>query len=72
MVTARNQSLDLNPDYHFIAADLTKGNEVSNLARQISELFGGIDILIDKIGGLNTPGGGFSAFSNEDWKMSFS
>lgn len=68
IVTARNQSGDANFDHHFIAADLTKPEDVSRLAQEINEKFGGIDILINNAGGLTTPGGGFSTLTDEHWE----
>lgn len=66
IVTARNKPEDIK--HHFIAADLTKPEQVSKLAGEINEQFGGIDILINNVGGLTTPGGGFSMLSDQDWE----
>jgi NAD(P)-dependent dehydrogenase (short-subunit alcohol dehydrogenase family) len=40
----------------------------SNLTQEINEQFGGIDILINNVGGLTTPGGGFSTLTDEHWE----
>lgn len=68
IVTARNAPEESNFDHHFIAADLTQAGQVTRLAEDINEKFGGIDILIDNIGGLTTPGGGFSALTDQHWE----
>ncbi|MFD0764346.1 SDR family oxidoreductase [Mucilaginibacter lutimaris] len=67
IVTARNQpNGDIN--HHFIAADLTQPQDVSSLTDEIDTNFGGVDILINNVGGLTTPGGGFSALTDEHWE----
>lgn len=68
IVTARNKAEDANPDHHFIAADVTQHTQVTGLVQEINDSFGGIDILIDNIGGLTTPGGGFSSLTDEHWE----
>ena len=68
IVTARNHPGEGNTAQHFIAADLTHPEHVSKLEQEINEKFGGIDILINNAGGLTTPGGGFSALTDENWE----
>lgn len=68
IVSARSSAEDLNPAHHFIAADLTKPDSVAALVAEINEKFDGIDILIDNVGGLTTPGGGFSTLTDEHWE----
>jgi len=67
IVTARN-SAESEFGHHFIAADLTQAEDVSRLAAEINEQFCGIDILINNVGGLTAPGGGYSTLSDEDWE----
>ncbi|WP_415324972.1 SDR family oxidoreductase [Chryseobacterium sp. MMS23-Vi53] len=67
IVTARNQPKE-ELHHHFIASDLTNSEDVSHLVTEISEKFGSVDILIDNIGGLSTPGGGFSNLTDEHWE----
>jgi NAD(P)-dependent dehydrogenase (short-subunit alcohol dehydrogenase family) len=55
--------------HHFIAADLTNPADVARLTQEIKNRFGGIDILINNVGGLSTPGGGFSTLTNEHWEQ---
>ena len=54
--------------YHFIAADLTKPDQVAKLQAEIKERFGGLDILINNVGGVTTPSGGFSVLTDELWE----
>ncbi len=67
IITARNHPRE-NVQHHFIATDLTKPEDVSHLASKINEKFGPVDILVDNIGGLTTPGGGFSTLTDEHWE----
>jgi NAD(P)-dependent dehydrogenase (short-subunit alcohol dehydrogenase family) len=67
IVSARNQP-ETNTTHHFIAADFTKPEDVSKLTQEINDQFGGIDILINNVGGLTTPGGGFSTLTDEHWE----
>ncbi len=68
IVTARNHPGEGNTAHYFIAADLTQPEQVSKLEQDINERFGGIDILVNNVGGLTTPGGGFSALTDEHWE----
>jgi len=68
IVTARNNPADSDNKHLFIAADLTQPEQVLKLTQEIDEQFGGIDILINNVGGLTTPGGGFSTLSDQDWE----
>ena len=67
LVTARTKPAE--SAYHFIAADLTQAQDVEQLAQQIDETFGGIDILINNVGGLTTPGGGHSTLTDAHWQQ---
>jgi len=67
VVSARNRP-EGNSGHHFIAADLTIAEHVAKLEQEINETFGGIDILINNVGGLTTPGGGFSTLTDEHWE----
>ncbi|OOQ58410.1 SDR family oxidoreductase [Mucilaginibacter pedocola] len=67
IVTARNEPDEQHPPYHFIAADLSQPDEVAKLAAQISNDFGGVDILINNMGANTFPGGGFTTLTDEHW-----
>jgi NAD(P)-dependent dehydrogenase (short-subunit alcohol dehydrogenase family) len=68
IVTARNHPGEENLAHHFIAADVTQPDQALKLAQEINGQFGGIDILINNVGGLTTPGGGFSVLTDEHWE----
>jgi NAD(P)-dependent dehydrogenase (short-subunit alcohol dehydrogenase family) len=68
IVSARNNPGNAGLEHHFIAADLTQPEDASTLAQEVSDKFGGIDILINNVGGLTTPGGGFSTLTDQHWE----
>src|SRR5690606_24367968 len=63
IVTGRSAPGDLNAGQHFIATDMTQPEQVVKLTQEINHKFGGADILINNVGGLTTPGGGFSTLT---------
>jgi len=69
IVTARNapEKAD-NSSHYFIAADITQPADTAKLAEEIFAKFGAVDILVDNIGGLTSPGGGFSTLTDEHWE----
>ena len=68
IVSARNNPDQGDTSHYFIAADLTHPEHVSRLTQEINEKFGGIDILINNVGGVTTPTGGFSTLTDEHWE----
>jgi len=67
IVTARSKPAE-DIHYDFIAADLTKSQDNESLAKAITENYGGLDILINNVGGTSSPAGGFSVLTDEDWE----
>jgi NAD(P)-dependent dehydrogenase (short-subunit alcohol dehydrogenase family) len=67
IVTARNLPDNSDLQHQFIAADLTKADQVAAFVNELNEKFGGVDILVNNIGGLTTPGGGYETLSDEHW-----
>lgn len=51
----------------YVAADLSTADGASHLAQTVLRDWGGVDILINSLGGSKTPGGGFAAISDEHW-----
>ncbi len=68
IITARTRPTDRDPAYHFIAADLATLEGTKAVAKEVKETFGAVDILIDNVGGLTSPGGGFTALTDEHWE----
>jgi NAD(P)-dependent dehydrogenase (short-subunit alcohol dehydrogenase family) len=67
IVTARNPPEEQDLPYRFIAADLSRSEDVYKVGTEITELFGGVDILINNMGANTFPGGGFSTLADEHW-----
>jgi len=67
IITARNLPTNVNKGHHFIAADLSQTDNITQLANEITEKFGAVDILINNMGANTLPGGGFSALTDEHW-----
>jgi NAD(P)-dependent dehydrogenase (short-subunit alcohol dehydrogenase family) len=67
IVTARNPSGEANYPYHFIAADLSKPEDVAKVADEVTTHYGGVDLLINNMGANTFPGGGFSTLGDEHW-----
>ncbi|MBP2301804.1 SDR family oxidoreductase [Azospirillum picis] len=53
---------------HYIAADLTTARDCANVAGEVLRMFGGIDIIVDVLGGSSAPAGGFAALTDEEWR----
>ena len=69
IITARQHPEEPNLAHHFIAADITQPEQIDQLAQAINETFGGLDILVDNIGGVTAPGGGFSSLTDQHWEQ---
>jgi NAD(P)-dependent dehydrogenase (short-subunit alcohol dehydrogenase family) len=69
IVTARARPDEADLPYHFIAADLSRPEDVVKVTDEIKALFGGVDILINNMGANTFPGGGFSALTDEHWEQ---
>ncbi|TVY07474.1 SDR family oxidoreductase [Paenibacillus cremeus] len=68
LTTARSIPTDYDiPGVHFIQADITKREGTAILVEAVKEKLGGIDILINTVGGASTPPGGALALTEEDW-----
>ncbi|KAF1005277.1 MAG: 3-oxoacyl-[acyl-carrier-protein] reductase FabG [Burkholderia gladioli] len=52
---------------HYIAADLTTAEGCAKVAQDIMHYFGGIDIIVNVLGGSSAPAGGFAALSDDEW-----
>ena len=51
----------------YIPADLTTADGVKQLADSVLQAWGGVDIVVNVLGGSGTPGGGFAAITDEHW-----
>jgi NAD(P)-dependent dehydrogenase (short-subunit alcohol dehydrogenase family) len=66
VATARSVPSDAD-DLHYIAADVTTAEGCAQVAREALAHLGGIDILVNVLGGSTAPGGGFAALSDKEW-----
>lgn len=64
---ARSRPDDLPDAVGFVAADLMSAEGCAELARFAEAELGGVDILVNVLGGSSAPGGGFAALSDETW-----
>ncbi len=70
IVIARNKPEKDEKNIHFLAADLSDPKNTTKIVSEILEKFGRLDILINNLGGSDTPGGGFAVLTDEDWEAS--
>jgi len=68
IITARNEPEDIAEGMYFIAADLSKPQGTAKVAKEVFAKFGAVDILVNNLGGSETPGGGFAALTDTDWE----
>ncbi|WPQ66052.1 SDR family oxidoreductase [Chitinophaga sancti] len=68
ITTARKAPEEPNVQIHFIAADLSKSEGAKKVTEEVLSTYGRLDILVNNLGGAETPGGGFAVLSDEDWE----
>ena len=68
IIAARNEPVIPDNRFYFIASDLSKSEGTEKVISEIKEKFGGLNILINNLGGSKTPGGGFKVLTDEDWE----
>ena len=52
----------------FVQADVSTARGVDEVVSQVIDRLGGVDILVNNVGGSSAPAGGFQALSDEDWQ----
>ncbi len=67
MTTARSAADRPLEGVTYVQTDLTTAVGVSELARVVKEEWGGVDILINSVGGSTAPAGGFAALDDAVW-----
>jgi NAD(P)-dependent dehydrogenase (short-subunit alcohol dehydrogenase family) len=67
MTTARSAPERPIEGMTYVQADLTTAEGVNQLARAVNERWGGVDILINSVGGSTAPTGGFAALDDSVW-----
>lgn len=69
---ARSRPERLPAGVRFVTADLMSAKGCSDLASFAESELGGIDILVNTVGGSSAPGGGFAALDDETWMAELS
>ncbi|WP_330302153.1 MULTISPECIES: SDR family oxidoreductase [unclassified Streptomyces] len=66
LVTARSRPDDVE-EKAFITADLSTTQGAAHVAAEVDARAGGVDILVNTLGGSEAPAGGFRALGEDDW-----
>ncbi|PRY45243.1 NAD(P)-dependent dehydrogenase (short-subunit alcohol dehydrogenase family) [Umezawaea tangerina] len=66
MTTARTAPADADPGL-FITADVSTAEGAATVVERVTERFGGLDVLVNTVGGSHAGPGGFAALSDERW-----
>src|SRR6202790_3039671 len=67
VTTARSAPKALLEGVHFVAADVSTADGCAALAAAVAEQLGGIDIIVNVVGGSSTPAGGFAVIDDDQW-----
>ena len=67
VATARSRPAQPTEGVHYIAADLATEDGCAAVARSVMAQFGGVDIVVNVVGGSSAPGGGFAALDDAIW-----
>lgn len=70
LTTARSKPADF-AGAAFVAADLTTPAGVQAVVEAVERELGGLDILVNVLGGSSAPSGGFAALTDEEWDKEF-
>lgn len=71
IVTARTMPDHIKSAEFFIQADVSTTEGTDKIINEIMARFGGVDILINNVGGSSSPAGGVLVQSDEDWYKTF-
>lgn len=67
MTTARTVPDGSSPEVTCVAADLSTAQGAAAVAQAVLQRWGGVDILVNVLGGSSAPGGGFAALDDAQW-----
>nr|WP_298688431.1 SDR family oxidoreductase [uncultured Dongia sp.] len=69
VVTVARSVPDTDPEgVSYIAGDLMTANGCKAVADAVLDRLGGVDIIINVLGGSSAPGGGFAALNDDEWE----
>ena len=71
ITTARSIPDNLESPELFIPADLSKTDGLRVVVKDVLARLGGLDILINSVGGSSAPSGGALVLSDDDWQQAF-
>jgi NAD(P)-dependent dehydrogenase (short-subunit alcohol dehydrogenase family) len=68
LTTARSIPIDLQTPELFLQADVSTAEGTAKIVKETLARLGGVDILVNVVGGSSSPPGGVLALSDEDWQ----
>jgi len=68
VTTARSVPPGVPDGVHYIAADVTTAEGCARVARFTLDTLGGVEIVVNVLGGSRAPAGGFAALSDSEWQ----
>lgn len=68
VTTARELPENPIPGVHYLAADLATSEGCATVAEEVLRGLGGVEILVNVVGGSSAPGGGFAMLDDEVWQ----
>ena len=71
VATARSAPARRVEGVRFLAADLSTAEGAGAVADSVLKELGGVDILVNVLGGSSAPGGGFAALDDTQWSKEF-
>jgi NAD(P)-dependent dehydrogenase (short-subunit alcohol dehydrogenase family) len=67
LTNGRSVPAETANEVKYVAADLTTAEGCATTAKAALQVLGGIDILVNTLGGSSAPGGGFAALEDAEW-----
>lgn len=71
ITTARSNPGDLQSSDGFIQSDISTPGGVQSVVKEVLARLGGVDVLINNVGGSSAPSGGALALNDDDWQQAF-
>lgn len=71
IATARSSADNLQSPDLFVPADISTKDGIQIVVKEVFARIGGVDILVNNVGGSSAPGGGALVLSDDDWQRAF-